>query len=86
MRLATAEDAAALAMVFLAARRAAMPYLPVLYIDAEILHWIEAVILPRSPPTCAASPSKPLCISVTPQAGMPACRAAAQTSVPAKLR
>lgn len=48
LRPATAEDAPALAAVFLAARRAAMPYLPTLYTDAEVRCWIEAVVLPGS--------------------------------------
>lgn len=48
LRLATVEDAAELTMVFLAARRAAMPYLLVLYTNAEVLHWIGTVVLPRS--------------------------------------
>jgi ribosomal protein S18 acetylase RimI-like enzyme len=46
LRTAAIEDAAAIKTVFLEARRVAMPYLPSLYTDAEVLRWIEAVMLP----------------------------------------
>lgn len=48
LRPATAGDAAALTAVFLAARRAAMPYLPELHTDAEIHDWMAGVVLPGS--------------------------------------
>lgn len=48
LRAATAGDAAAIAAVFLASRQQAMPYLPTLYTDAEVLRWIERLVLPRS--------------------------------------
>ena len=46
LRTAAIEDAAAMTTIFLEARRMAMPYLPSLYTDAEVLRWIEAVVLP----------------------------------------
>lgn len=48
LRLATNEDASAVAEIVIAARRVAMPYLLTLYTDTEVLHWIEAVVLPES--------------------------------------
>src|SRR3954452_8182094 len=43
---AAVQDPPALQTVFLEARRSALPYLPSLYTDAEVLRWIEAVVLP----------------------------------------
>jgi GNAT superfamily N-acetyltransferase len=45
LRRARPEDAPAVAEVFLAARAAAMPYLPELHTDAEICTWIRDVVL-----------------------------------------
>src|ERR671914_756497 len=45
LRLATADDAAAIAALFLASRRAALPYLPEIHSDAETYHWMEHVVL-----------------------------------------
>lgn len=45
MRRAKAEDAKAVARLFLAAKRAAMPYLPELHSDQETFAWIADVVL-----------------------------------------
>jgi GNAT superfamily N-acetyltransferase len=47
-RRATDQDALPLSEIFLAARRAAMPYLPGLYTDTEVLGWIRDVVIPKS--------------------------------------
>jgi hypothetical protein len=44
LRRATEQDALPLSEIFLAARRSAMPYLPGLYTDAEVLGGIRVVI------------------------------------------
>ena len=48
LRKATEQDALPLSEIFLAARRAAMPYLPALYTDAEVLSWIRDTVIPES--------------------------------------
>lgn len=48
MRPAVPQDAPALTALFLAARRAAMPWLPELYSQAQTLQWMEAMVLPQS--------------------------------------
>ncbi|MGH3011874.1 MAG: GNAT family N-acetyltransferase, partial [Gaiellaceae bacterium] len=45
LRSARADDASAIADVFLAARAGAMPYLPELHTDAEARAWIRDVVL-----------------------------------------
>jgi ribosomal protein S18 acetylase RimI-like enzyme len=47
VRAATAADADAVTAVFLAARAAAMPWLPRVHTDAETRHWVEHVVLGR---------------------------------------
>ena len=48
LRDATIEDAPALSRLFLDSRRAAMPYLNNPYSDAEVMQWIEGVVLHES--------------------------------------
>ena len=48
IRRAVVADAESIAAIFLSSRRAAMPYLPVLYSDFEVLHWIKDILLPNS--------------------------------------
>jgi ribosomal protein S18 acetylase RimI-like enzyme len=48
LRKATEQDGVPLSEIFLAARRAAMPYLPALYTDAEVLSWIRDSVIPES--------------------------------------
>jgi GNAT superfamily N-acetyltransferase len=48
LREALASDADALAAIHLAARRNAMPYLPVLHTDAEVRAWLAEVVLPNA--------------------------------------
>jgi GNAT superfamily N-acetyltransferase len=48
LRRATEQDAPPLSEIFLAARRAALPYLPGLHTDAEVLGWIRDVVIPKS--------------------------------------
>jgi GNAT superfamily N-acetyltransferase len=48
LRKATEQDALPLSEIFLAARRAAMPYLPARYTDAEVLGWIRDVVISES--------------------------------------
>src|SRR6185437_5950068 len=48
-------DAELIAAIFTSSRRAAMPYLPVLYADSEVLKWIEAAVLRNSAVTLAVA-------------------------------
>jgi GNAT superfamily N-acetyltransferase len=48
LRPATAADALEIADVFLAARRDALPYVPVLHSDDETRRWISDVVMARS--------------------------------------
>jgi ribosomal protein S18 acetylase RimI-like enzyme len=48
LRRAGIIDAESIAAIFVSSRRAAMPYLPVLYSDSEVLHWIKDVVLRNS--------------------------------------
>ena len=45
LRPATPDDASAIAALFLASRRDALPYLPEIHTDAETYAWIEQVVL-----------------------------------------
>lgn len=47
LRRATPEDATVIAAIHLAARRAAMPYLPHVHTDAETRMWVAQVMLPQ---------------------------------------
>lgn len=47
LRPATPEDATAIAALFLASRRDALPYLPEVHTDAETYDWIERVVLTK---------------------------------------
>ena len=55
---ASFEDAAAITDLFLAARRAAMPYLPELHAEADVRRWMEAVVLRKSQVVLAVSPER----------------------------
>jgi ribosomal protein S18 acetylase RimI-like enzyme len=55
LRRAAQEDAELIAAIFASSRRAAMPYLPVLYADAEVLRWIMDTVLRNSVVTLAVS-------------------------------
>jgi len=55
LRHADQADAELIAAIFTSSRRAAMPYLPVLYTDTEVLEWIKDVVLRRSSATLAVS-------------------------------
>ena len=55
LRHADQADAELIAAIFTSSRRAAMPYLPVLYRDAEVLEWMKDVVLRRSSATLAVS-------------------------------
>jgi GNAT superfamily N-acetyltransferase len=55
LRRADQADAEFIAAIFTSSRRAAMPYLPVLYTDAEVLEWIKDVVLRWSSATLAVS-------------------------------
>ena len=48
LRRAAKADAEIIAAIFTSSRRAAMPYLPVLYTELEVLHWIKDVVLGNS--------------------------------------
>ena len=50
------EDAPDMAALFLAARRAAMPYLPELHPEADVLRWMAAVVISESRAIKAVSP------------------------------
>ena len=55
LRRADQADAEFIAAIFTSSRRAAMPYLPLLYTELQVLEWIEDVVLRRSSATLAAS-------------------------------
>jgi hypothetical protein len=55
LRHADQADAELIAAIFTSSRRAAMPYLPVLHTDTEVLEWIKDVVLRRSSATLAVS-------------------------------
>jgi putative acetyltransferase len=55
LRRAARTDAKPIATIFASSRRAAMPYLPVLYPESEILRWIKDVVLRSSLVTLAVS-------------------------------
>jgi ribosomal protein S18 acetylase RimI-like enzyme len=55
LRRADPADAEFIAAIFTSSRRAAMPYLPLLYTDTEVLEWIKDVVLRRSSATLAVS-------------------------------
>jgi GNAT superfamily N-acetyltransferase len=55
LRRADQADAELIAAIFTSSRRAAMPYLPLLYTDTEVLEWIKDVVLRRSSATLAVS-------------------------------
>jgi ribosomal protein S18 acetylase RimI-like enzyme len=48
VKRAASPDAKLIAAIFTSSRRAATPYLPVLYTQAEVLEWIKDVVLPNS--------------------------------------
>jgi GNAT superfamily N-acetyltransferase len=55
LRHADQADAEFIAGIFTSSRRAAMPYLPLLYTDTEVLEWIKDVVLRRSSATLVVS-------------------------------
>jgi ribosomal protein S18 acetylase RimI-like enzyme len=55
LRRADGADAELIAAIFTSSRRAAMPYLPLLYTELQVLEWIKDVVLRRSSATLAAS-------------------------------
>ena len=55
LRRAGQVDAELIAAIFTSSRRVAMPYLPVLYTDADVLKWIRDVVLRNSAVTLAVS-------------------------------
>ena len=55
LRPAARTDAERIAAIFISSRLAAMPYLPLLYTESEILEWIEAIVLRNSLVTLAVS-------------------------------
>jgi len=55
LRRADQADAEFIAAIFTSSRRAAMPYLPLLYTDTEVLEWIKDVVLRRSSATLVVS-------------------------------
>jgi ribosomal protein S18 acetylase RimI-like enzyme len=55
LRRAATTDAELIAAIFAFSWRAAMPYLPVLHTDLEILQWIKDVVLRNSLVTLAVS-------------------------------
>ncbi len=55
LRRADQADAEFIAAIFASPRRAAMPYLPLLYTDTEVLEWIRDVVLRRSSATLVVS-------------------------------
>jgi ribosomal protein S18 acetylase RimI-like enzyme len=48
LRCANGADAELIAAIFTSSRRAAMPYLPLLYTELQILEWIKDVVLRNS--------------------------------------
>jgi ribosomal protein S18 acetylase RimI-like enzyme len=55
LRRAAKADAELISSIFTSSRRAAMPYLPALYADSQVLEWIKDVVLPKSQVTLAIS-------------------------------
>jgi ribosomal protein S18 acetylase RimI-like enzyme len=55
LRHAATTDAELIAAIFTSSRRAAMPYLPLLYTESQVLDWIRDVVLPDSRVTLAVS-------------------------------
>ena len=55
LRPAAGPDAELIAAIFTSSRRVAMPYLPVLYAEAEVLKWIKDAVLRNSVVTLAVS-------------------------------
>ena len=55
VRPATRADAELIAAIFTSSRRAAMPYLPLLYTPLEVLEWIRDIVLRNSSVTVAVS-------------------------------
>ena len=55
LRRAAAADGEPIAAIFTSSRRAAMPYLPVLYTEPQVLGWINEVVLRDSRVTLAIS-------------------------------
>ena len=55
LRRAARTDAALIAAIFASSRRAAIPYLPVLHAESEVIQWIKDVVLRNSLVTLAVS-------------------------------
>ena len=55
LRRADQADAEFIAAIFTSSRSAAMPYLPLLHTNTEVLEWIKDVVLRRSSATLAVS-------------------------------
>jgi ribosomal protein S18 acetylase RimI-like enzyme len=55
LRRAATADGEVIEAIFTSSRRAAMPYLPILYTEAEVLEWISEVVLRDSRVTLAVS-------------------------------
>jgi GNAT superfamily N-acetyltransferase len=55
LRRADQADAEFIAAIFTSSRRTAMPYLPLLYTDTEVLAWIKDVVLRRNFTTLVVS-------------------------------
>lgn len=45
IRYGQPEDAEAIASILIASRKAALPFAPIPYSDAEVLHWVQKVLL-----------------------------------------
>jgi GNAT superfamily N-acetyltransferase len=55
LRRAARADGELIEAIFTSSRRAAMPYLPILYTESEVLEWINEVVLRDSRVTLAVS-------------------------------
>ena len=55
LRCADGADAERIAAIFTSSRRAAMPYLPLLYTELHVLEWIKGIVLRKSSVTLAVS-------------------------------
>jgi GNAT superfamily N-acetyltransferase len=55
LRHADQADAELIAAIFTSSRRAAMPYLPLLHTNTEVLEWMKDVVLGRSSATLVVS-------------------------------
>jgi putative acetyltransferase len=55
LRRATTGDAELMAAIFASSRRAAMPYLRLLYTELEVFEWIRDIVLPKSSVTLVVS-------------------------------